>query len=180
MGLIIRSSDIHAAGCYTTARISKGALVVEYTGPRITKERGDEIYEESPVTYLFGLGDGRTVIDGHGTAMFINHSCDPNCETEEIDGRVWIKAVRDIETDEELTYDYLLYDGDDDAPCYCGAQSCRGTMYAPPEIETVAAKASRRSKKTARKNGRNNGRAKTLKNAGRSSSGTRPARKKQV
>jgi SET domain-containing protein len=97
MGLIIRSSDIHAAGCYTTAPIGKGSLVVEYTGPRISKEEGDRIYENSPVTYLFGLDDGRTVIDGHGTAMFINHSCDPNCETEQIDDRVWIRAVRDIE-----------------------------------------------------------------------------------
>ena len=145
MGLIIRSSDIHAAGCYTTTPIRNGALVVEYTGPRITKEQGDELYDESPLTYLFGLGDGRTVIDGHGTAMFINHSCDPNCDTEEIDGRVWIKALRDIRAGEELTYDYLLYDGDDDAPCYCGAPKCRGTMYAPPEIETDAAKANRRT-----------------------------------
>lgn len=143
MGLIIRSSDIHAAGCYTTTPIRKGTLIVEYTGPRITKEEGDVIYEESPVTYLFGLGDGETVIDGHGTAMFINHSCDPNCETEEIDGQVWIKALRNIKANEELTYDYLLYDGDDDAPCYCGAKKCRGTMYAPPEEETEAARASR-------------------------------------
>jgi SET domain-containing protein len=148
MGLIIRSSDIHAAGCYTTTPLKKGTLVVEYTGPRITKEEGDIIYEESPVTYLFGLGDGETVIDGHGTAMFINHSCDPNCETEEIDGRVWIKAIRNIEAEEELTYDYLLYDGDDDAPCYCGAKKCRGTMYAPPETETQAARATRKKKKS--------------------------------
>ena len=88
MGLIIRSSSIHAAGCYTTALISRGDRVVEYTGPRISKEVADEKYENSPTTYLFGLGNGDTVIDGHGTAMFINHSCAPNCETEEIDGRV--------------------------------------------------------------------------------------------
>lgn len=136
MGLIIRSSDIHAAGCYTTSKIREGARLIEYTGPRITKEEGDRLYENSPVTYLFGLEDGETVIDGHGMAMFINHSCDPNCETEEIDGRVWISAIRDIEPGEELTYDYLLYDGDDEAPCYCGSQNCRGTMYAPPDQDS--------------------------------------------
>ena len=38
MSLIIRSSDIHAAGCYTTARIAKGTRVVEYTGERVTNE----------------------------------------------------------------------------------------------------------------------------------------------
>src|SRR5271165_6176931 len=85
MGLIIRSSAIHAAGCYTTSAIASGTRVVEYTGPRITKELADEKYQNSPTTYLFGIGDGSMVIDGHGTAMFINHSCDPNCETDEQD-----------------------------------------------------------------------------------------------
>ena len=113
MGLIIRSSAIHAAGCYTTAPIKSGARVVEYTGPRISKEAADEKYQNSPTTYLFGLGDGEIVIDGHGTAMFINHSCDPNCETDEIKGRVWIRAIRNIGANEELTYDYNLYDGDE-------------------------------------------------------------------
>jgi hypothetical protein len=136
MGLIIRSSDIHAAGCYTTTKIRKGTVVVEYTGPRISKEQADEIYENRATTYLFGLRDGKEVIDGHGTAMFINHSCDPNCETDEIDDHVWIIAIRDIKASEELTYDYMLYDGDenDPAPCYCGSKKCRGTMYSPEEI----------------------------------------------
>ncbi len=135
MGLIIRSSAIHAAGCYTTAPIANGSRVVEYTGPRITKDEADARYENSIVTYLFGIGDGEYVIDGHGTAMFINHSCDPNCETDEVEGRVWIMAIRDIAADEELTYDYNLYDGDDDeARCNCGAETCRQTMYSPEEI----------------------------------------------
>ncbi|HEX8918726.1 MAG TPA: SET domain-containing protein-lysine N-methyltransferase, partial [Chloroflexota bacterium] len=72
MGLIVRSSDIHAAGCYTTSAIPQGTRLIEYTGPRITKEEGDRLYENSSVTYLFGLEDGETVIDGHGMAMFIN------------------------------------------------------------------------------------------------------------
>jgi SET domain-containing protein len=136
MGLIIRSSDIHAAGCYTTTAIANGARVVEYTGPRIPKDVADELYADKSYTYLFGVGDGTTVIDGHGIAMFINHSCDPNCETEEDDdGQVWIRAIRDIAPGEELTYDYCLYDGEGDEPCFCGAKACRGTMYSPEEIE---------------------------------------------
>ena len=135
MGLIIRSSAIHAAGCYTTAAIRKGSRVIEYTGPRISKAKADAIYEHLPVTYLFGLGDGSVVIDGHGMAMFINHSCDANCETREEDDRVWITAIRDIAAGEEITYDYCLYDGGGDpAFCNCGAKKCRGSMYSPAEI----------------------------------------------
>ena len=135
MGLIIRSSDIHAAGCYTMTRIRKGAPVAEYTGPRLSKTEADRLYEASPITYLFGLGDGSTVIDGHCMAMFINHSCDPNCESDEEDGRVWIRAIKNIPAGAEITYDYCLYDGGEDpAQCNCGAKNCRGTMYSTEEI----------------------------------------------
>jgi uncharacterized protein len=135
MGLIVRSSSIHAAGCYTTTPIRKGARVAEYFGFHLTKDEADTLYEESPVTYLFGLGDGRIVIEGHCAAMFINHSCDANCETREIHGRVWVTAIRHIEAGEEITYDYCLYDGgDDEAICNCGAKKCRGSMYSPQEI----------------------------------------------
>src|SRR3954452_13651772 len=81
--------------------------------------------------------------------MFINHSCDPNCETDEVKGRVWIRAIRNIAANEELTYDYNLYDGDkDDANCNCGSVRCRRTMYPHDEIRRRkrAAKAANGSK----------------------------------
>jgi SET domain-containing protein len=135
MGLMIRSSSIHAAGCYTTSPIAKGVKVVEYTGPRINKQEADARFRDPKITYLFGIGDGSIVINGFGMAMYINHSCDPNCETEELDGRIWVTSLRAIAPGEELTYDYNLYDGDEDeARCHCGASSCRKTMYSPEEI----------------------------------------------
>ena len=139
MSLIVRSSQIHAAGCYTTRRIPKDTYIVEYTGPRISRQEADARYDGKQTTYLFGLSDGENIIDGHGMAMFINHSCDPNCDTEEIDGRVWIVARRVIRPGEELTYDYNLYDGaeDDPAPCSCGAKNCRGSMYSKEEIRRL-------------------------------------------
>lgn len=152
MALIVRSSAIHAAGCYTTASVRKGTRVAEYTGHVVTKAEADKAYEESPITYLFGLGDGKYVIDGHAAAMFINHSCDPNCETSEEDNHIWITAIRDIAEGEEITYDYCLYDGgDDEALCNCGAIECRGTMYSPQEIGRRKAKARREAKLLAKK-----------------------------
>jgi uncharacterized protein len=157
MALIIRSSAIHAAGCYTTTPIAKNRRVAEYTGPRVSKEEADTSYSDSPITYLFGLGDGKIVIDGHCMAMFINHSCDANCETSEQRGRVWIKSIRPIAAGEEITYDYCLYDGgDDEAVCNCGAGKCRGTMYSKQELrrrKSAAKKAARPdAPKTEKKN----------------------------
>ena len=147
MALIIRSSSIHAAGCYTTTPIRKGVRVAEYTGRRLSKDEADKIFENSKVTYLFGLGDGTIVIDGHGEAMFINHSCDPNCETSEVNGRIWIKSIRPIAAGEEITYDYCLYDGEDDeAFCNCGARKCRGTMFSPSEMRRRKAAAKKAAK----------------------------------
>jgi len=152
MGLIIRSSAIHAAGCYTTTAIRKGTRVAEYTGHRLTKKQADLSYEDSPITYLFGLGKGEIVIDGHSMAMFINHSCAPNCETEEKNGRVWITAIRNIAPAEEITYDYCLYDGgDDEAICNCGAGKCRGTMYSREEIRRRKAAAKKAAPKARKK-----------------------------
>lgn len=135
--LVIRRSKIHAEGCFTTDPIKNGTQVVEYTGPRLTIDEADALYENQPRTYLFGLSDGKHVIDGHGVAAFINHSCEPNCEAHEVDGRVLIISIRDIVAGEELTYDYNLYDGalEDPSPCSCGSSRCRGTMYSEEEIK---------------------------------------------
>ena len=144
--LITRGSDIHAAGCFALEPVVKGTRLLEYEGERITKDEGDLRYEGRPFTYLFGIGKGDIVIDGHGMAMFVNHSCQPNCETDEINGRVFIKAIRNIKAGEELTYDYWLYDGDDEAPCHCGSKKCRGSMYSPAELKKQRARKARKQK----------------------------------
>jgi SET domain-containing protein len=134
MGLIIRCSPIHRQGCFTTTPIRKGMRIIEYTGERISNREGDKRYEGREITYLFGLSGGKRLIDGDGIAALINHSCRPNCEAEEIRGRVWITAIRGIRAGEELTYDYNLYDGEGDIACHCGAGACRGSLYSEQEI----------------------------------------------
>lgn len=53
----------------------------------------------------------------------------------EIDGRVFVNAVRDIQTGEELLIDYALEVDDNTTRhdraayrCCCGVSACRGTM----------------------------------------------------
>jgi SET domain-containing protein len=147
--LLIRSSSIHAAGCYTLDPVRRGARILEYDGPRLSKKLADERYANRIVTYLFGFGDNGDVIDGFGTGMFLNHSCAPNCESADRNGRVFITAIRDIAAGEELVYEYNLYDSDlaDTADCYCGAAHCRGTMYSSVELKRRARAFARQSRK---------------------------------
>jgi hypothetical protein len=148
MPLVVRPSRIHAAGVFTTTPVRKGTRIVEYCGPRISPEEADRLYTGAPRTYLYGLDDGKTVIDGHGIAAYLNHSCDPNCEVDEIKNRAYIFALRDIEAGEELLWDYNLYDDDDPAPCHCGSPKCRGTMYSREWMARLRRKAARKKVKS--------------------------------
>ena len=128
--------------------IRRGQRVVEYDGPRFPKKVADERYADRNLTYLFSFGSDGTVIDGFGTAMFLNHCCEPNCETEEQDGRIFIVAIRAIAAGEELTYEYNLHDSDDEPGiCHCGTPACRGTMFSDTELKRRA----RRERAAARK-----------------------------
>ena len=156
MSLVVRPSPIHAVGVYTSTSIRKGTRVVEYDGERITPEEADRRYDGVSRTYLYGLEDGKTVIDGFGLGAYLNHSCDPNCEVDEIKGRVWLFAIRDIVPGEELVWDYNLYDDEEPAPCHCGSPKCRGTMYSRDWIAKMRRKEAREKKKlesTGKKNG---------------------------
>ena len=145
--LLIRSSSIHAAGVATLDPIPRGRRILEYDGPRISKDLADERYADKPVTYLFSIEGTHDVIDGFSAAMFVNHSCAPNCETEEDNGHIYIKAIRNIAAGEELVYEYNLHDSDDDnADCHCGAPKCRGTMFSDDELKRRARAAKRKAK----------------------------------
>lgn len=146
MPLVVRPSPIHAIGVYTNAPIRKGTRIVEYAGERITPKEADRRYDGASRTYLYGLEDGKTVIDGQGLGAFLNHSCDPNCEVDEVKGRVWLYAIRDIKAGEELVWDYNLYDDEEPAPCHCGSPKCRGTMYSREWMARMRRKEARKRK----------------------------------
>src|ERR1700688_2570854 len=140
MTLIIRQSRIHSHGCYATRRIRKGTLIIEYVGLCLSYEQADDLYDDFPNTYLFGLDGGKKIIDGYGVAAFVNHSCAPNCETDQIRGKMWVIALRDIAAGEALSYDYNLLDWEEDAPCLCGTKRCRGSLYSASHLRKLARK----------------------------------------
>ena len=141
----LRSSPIHGQGVFALRRIRKGKRLIEYVGERITPAAADLRYDddamESPHTFLFTV-DAHTVIDAAvdgNEARFINHSCNPNCEAVDDDGRIFIETIRNIRPGEELSYDYHLErDGRwrkewaERYACRCGAPNCRGTLLVKP------------------------------------------------
>jgi hypothetical protein len=137
----VRHSAIHGHGVFALRRIRRGTTVIEYLGERVTHEEADDRYsDKDPAdnhTFLFTV-DAKTVIDGGvqgNDARFINHGCDPNCQSTTRNKRIYIEAIRTIQPGEELAYDYQIdRDADDPADvdevfaCRCGAAKCRGSM----------------------------------------------------
>jgi len=140
----VRGSKIHGRGMFASKEIPKGTRVIEYVGERITKAEGwrRELARQERAKrggdgciYIFEL-NSRVDIDGSvlwNTARYINHSCDPNCESQVLRGRVWIVAIRNIKPGEELSYDYYYdYDHYHEHPCRCGADDCAGYIVKAP------------------------------------------------
>lgn len=106
-------------GLFATARIAPG-MYIEYVGPIITTE---EANKKKGARYLFEL-NSKITIDGsprENLARYVNHSCNPNCESVQSGKRIFIKAIKTIEKGEELCYDY----GDEYVDEFIKPHGCR-------------------------------------------------------
>lgn len=114
---------------------------MEYVGERISMveaiARPPHDAANPNHTFYFHLDDGQVIdaLYGGNDSKWINHSCRPNCEPDEDQGRIFILTRRPVFRGEELTFDYGLFS---DEPltealkaryaCRCGAAKCRGSM----------------------------------------------------
>ena len=137
--MVTRRSGIHGKGVFANTDIPGGTRLIEYKGERITDEESERRYPDTTHTFLFML-DNCQIIDGGrngNTSRWINHSCEPNCEASEENGRMFIDTLRDIRTGEEITIDYNLYIEarytaalKREYACGCEMRRCRGTLLA--------------------------------------------------
>ncbi|ABN67763.2 histone methyltransferase involved in gene regulation [Scheffersomyces stipitis CBS 6054] len=135
-------SAIHNWGLYALEPIAAKEMIIEYVGESIRQqvaEHREKSYLKTGIgsSYLFRI-DENTVIDATkkgGIARFINHCCSPSCTAKiiKVDNqkRIVIYALRDIDANEELTYDYKFERETNDAErirCLCGAPGCKGYL----------------------------------------------------
>jgi hypothetical protein len=109
--------------------------VIAYTGERIPAAEAlrREADPTRPMITTVWL-DEAWVIDGAvggSDAIYINHSCEPNCEFDFEGEQAFVMASRDIDTGEELTLDYAYDPSGPPEACVCGTDACRGTINAP-------------------------------------------------
>jgi SET domain-containing protein len=141
-----RKSGVHGKGVFALAPIAAGETIIEYTGEMIDWEEALRRHPHDPHdpnhTFYFHIDEDHVIdaLYGGNSSRWINHSCEPNCEADEVDGQVFIKALRNIAAGEELNYDYGLIIDEPltpalkaQYPCWCGKRKCRGTLLAQEE-----------------------------------------------
>ena len=137
----VRNSRIQGKGVFAIKRIKKGQRILEYIGERISPDEETLRYDDESMerhhTFLFAVDEHTTIDAGRigNDAKYINHSCDPNCEAVDEEGRIFVEAIKNIQPGTELFYDYAFKQEEpltqeliDMYPCYCGTKKCRGII----------------------------------------------------
>ncbi|KAK7391234.1 hypothetical protein VNO78_19646 [Psophocarpus tetragonolobus] len=122
--------------------IKAGQFVIEYCGEVISwkeAKRRSHAYENQGLKDAFiiclNASESIDATRKGSLARFINHSCQPNCETRKWNVlgeiRVGIFAKHDIPIGTELAYDYNFeWFGGAKVRCLCGAIKCSGFLGA--------------------------------------------------
>ena len=142
----VRRSGVHGKGVFALQDLAEGETLIEYVGEVISWDEAQDRHPHDPNdpnhTFYFHVNEDRVIDALHGgnSSRWINHSCDPNCEADEDNDRIFIKAIRNIKVGEELNYDYGLIIDEPytkklkaEYPCWCGSAHCRGTLLSPKE-----------------------------------------------
>ncbi|PUE44625.1 SET domain-containing protein [Limnohabitans sp. 2KL-51] len=142
----VRRSGVHGKGVFALQDLAEGETLIEYVGEVISWDEAQDRHPHDPNdpnhTFYFHVNEDRVIDALHGgnSSRWINHSCDPNCEADEDNDRIFIKAIRNIKAGEELNYDYGLIIDEPytkklkaEYPCWCGSAHCRGTLLSPKE-----------------------------------------------
>lgn len=125
----IRLSKIAGKGVFATRKIKKGERICFMLGDELHSDEVDKKINSGieVVGDPFQISDD-FFIDLEEPFRTINHSCSPNAF---IRGKNELVALRDINEDEEITYDYslIMWEADDGeqwtCECKCGLANCR-------------------------------------------------------
>jgi SET domain-containing protein len=134
-------------GLFATKPIKKAARIAEYRGRRLGLDAAIKA-ENSGNRYLYEV-NSKITIDGAkrgNIARYFNHSCNPNCDTFIRNKRVFIRTLRKIKPEEELTFDY----GRDYLKNVIGLENCLCSRCRKRRAKVAAEKREERKRKKLR------------------------------
>lgn len=137
-------TKIKGFGIRANQDIPAETFIIEYVGEvldnKLFEKRAKKYSENKNIHYYFMALKSNAIIDATkkgNISRFINHSCDPNAETQKwtVNGelRVGFFSRKDIKQGEEITFDYQYQRyGKEAQKCYCGTHNCRGWIGENP------------------------------------------------
>lgn len=137
-------------GLFATKTIKKGAKIIRYRGVLVSNDEAEKLDNK----YLFEVSKKWTINGAarSNIARYANHSCKPNAESDVSakKRRVVIRAIRDIDPGEEITYDY----GEDYFKVFLKPTGCKCAHCEKKRAKKAAKKAEKKARKLKTKAGK--------------------------
>jgi len=126
-------------GLRAISTVKAGTFIMEYLGEVVSakefKKRSHEYARLGTKHHYFMELSQQATIDAYhegSISRFINHSCEPNAETQKwtVNGivRIGFFSTKEIQRNQEVTFDYQFIHFGKAQTCLCGAPSCRGVI----------------------------------------------------
>ena len=126
--LIVKNTK-NGKGVFANKKFRSGEIIFEFHGKFFTYEKLPTPYNEVEDHYV-QIGKSLYMGPSGGIDDFFNHSCAPNTGLKINGKKVFLIAIEDIMSGDEITWDYSTTMDEDDweMDCECGSKNCRGRI----------------------------------------------------
>lgn len=127
-------------GVFAQNNFSMGEIVMRFRGRVYNRSELPNPYDVVEDHYV-QIGENSYLGPSGGIDDFVNHSCNPNCGLKILATNIFLFAIKNIKTGQEVTWDYSTTMDEDDweIDCNCGARNCRKRIrdfkYLSPKIK---------------------------------------------
>jgi uncharacterized protein len=132
--LFLEEADGKGQGVFTLRHYEAGETILCFKGNIVDLDEVDDHGKYLQVGKRLFLGSSGEIDD------FVNHCCEPNCGVALRQGNILLMSIREIQPNEELTFDYSTWMAYDywEMDCICGNTHCRKKIkdfkYLPREL----------------------------------------------
>jgi len=140
MNKVSVKKSANGEGVFATVLMRAGELIMPFHGPLLQRDQLPYPYLDED-DHFVQIGEETFMGPSGGPDDFVNHSCNPNAGLKITSERIALVAIRDIQTNEEITWDYstTMWHDDWELVCHCGESQCRKRVKAfrflPSEVK---------------------------------------------
>ena len=126
MKVYVDNTKHNGKGLFAKEEIKNNSKIAEFSGKSIHWKELVKIKDMKIRNNSVQISKSHFIIS-KGKINFVNHSCNPNAGILISGKRAILTAIKDINKDDEITFDYStnMYDDGWDMKCNCKSKNCR-------------------------------------------------------